>query len=262
MREAKGSTASTGSSSYGKAGPLCASLRDAFAGRAAVDVLTTGFTVDESLEESLDLAVESRVQQPPVPYPEGTQVSRTGPPEGATGVSKVTTQDGSAHGELLRRDSPSGSTSHGSEGASPAYVYTVEIRDASLARDLPRGKSVLARWDVTRRDLRLGAPPRVLSEERQSLLVGVFCTTIMCAPDIEPMRSAALAKLDLTEGLLGAGRVRSAIEVPSLPPDSFTVFCDPGPGRETSATWCLSNVCAKVLNPEEVCGDIAGAVSE
>src|SRR4029077_9735988 len=72
-----GSTPVSGTTSYRDGNPACAALRDAFAGRAPVDVLTTGFTVDESLEESLDLTTQSRLQQPPVPLPEGTQLSRT-----------------------------------------------------------------------------------------------------------------------------------------------------------------------------------------
>jgi hypothetical protein len=258
VKDGKGGAATTGASVYGKGGSSCAPLRDAFAGRPPVDVLSTGFNVDESLEESLDLAAQSRLQQPPVPFPEGTQISRTGPPPGATGFSKVTKQDGAAHGEMLRRDGAGGS----SAGAGDPYIYTVDLKDAALARDLPRGRSLLARWDVARRDTRLGTAPRALSEERQSLLMGVFCTTMTCAPDLEALKSTTLARLDVMEGLLGADLVRKALDIQGLPPDSFTVLCDPGSGREMNATWCLSNACAKVLNPDEVCGDIAGALPE
>jgi hypothetical protein len=52
------------------------------------------------------------------------------------------------------------------------------------------------------------------------------------------------------------------MDLGSLPADAFTVVCIPGPDREITATYCLSNVCAKVLNPEPVCGDIAAAVPE
>jgi len=255
MKSGKGSAPVSGSTSYREGSPACAAFREAFAGRAALDTLTTGFTVDESLEESLDLTTQSLLQQPPLPLPEGTQLSRTGPPEGATGYSKANNGEGAAHGEMLRRDGGGG------QEIAP-YVLTVDIKDAALARDLPRGRSLLARWDVSRRDVRLGAPPRTLSEERQSLLMGVFCTTPTCAPDIGALQSATLAKLGASEGVLGAGLLRRAIEIPNLPPDSFTVLCDPGTGREMSATWCLSNVCAKVTNPDEVCADIAGALPQ
>lgn len=253
----KGSSASTGSTTNGKGGPTCGSLREAFQGRPAIDVLTTGFTVDETLEESLDLVLESHLQQPPVALPEGTRMSRKDPPEGSTGFSSVNTKDGAAHGEIYRRDGDGSA-----QGREAAYVLTVDARDAALARDLPRGRSVLARWDITRRDTRLGSPPHGVSEERLSLLMGVYCTSETCAPDTEAFKSATIAKLGSSEGLLSTQQIRSAMDLSGLPADSFTVFCVPGAGREMSATYCLANICLKVLNPGPVCDDIAGALPE
>src|SRR5262245_10155739 len=250
VKTEKGLSRSTGSSTFGKGGPACEPLHEAFVGRATTDVLSTGFAIDESLEESLDLAVELSMDQSPVPLPEGASTSRKDAPEGATSLSSVSNREGVAHGELLRREPGS------------SYVLTVEMRDAKLPRDLPRGRSVLLRWDLARRDLRLGAPPRSLSEERQSLFMGIICTTEACAPDIGAFRDAAVEKLQPSEGLLSLAGVRAAMDLASLPADAFVVVCTPGPDREITATYCLSNVCARVLNPEPVCGDIAAAVPE
>lgn len=249
-----GSETTKGTSVYsaGK-GHYCGPLREAFQGRAAVDVLTTGFTVDESLEEALDLRVENRLQQTPASCPESARISRKDPPEGATSSSTVSNRDGVVHAELQRRDG---------DGGDAAYVLVVELRDAALARDLPRARSVLLRWDVARRDMRLGAPPRSLAEDRETLLMGVFCTTETCAPDIDAFRSATTTALGASNELLSAVQVRRMMPLTSFPPDSFTVLCVPGEHGEPTATYCLSNACAKVLNPDEVCGDIASALPD
>ena len=39
--------------------------------------------------------------------------------------------------------------------------------------------------------------------------------------------------------------------------DSFIVCCLPGPGQEVKAEYCVSDACANVKNPHDVCARIA-----
>ena len=72
------------------------------------------------------------------------------------------------------------------------------------------------------------------------------------------------ARLAGSASILSAAEVKGAIEATrlSLPPEALLVFCPPGSGRERSATYCVSNACADVLNPVEVCGDLEAALPE
>jgi len=50
---------------------------------------------------------------------------------------------------------------------------------------------------------------------------------------------------------------------PSLfPAEAFVVTCLPAEGGKTTASYCVSDACAKVLNPDPVCDDIARAHPE
>src|SRR5262245_54407175 len=141
----RGSEATEGTSVYPTGGRFCGPLREAFQGRAASDILTTGFAVDDSLEETLELVVSEHAQQPPAALPQGVSLSRKDVPEGVNAF-RSTSRDGKVHAETLRHDGEGGS----GPGRGKDYLVVVDLQDATLARDLPSSTSVLARGAVWR----------------------------------------------------------------------------------------------------------------
>ena len=249
-----------GSLRYRDPHPACAALQKALQYLPASEVLMTDLQVEETVEETLTLAVTEGSDRPQGQWPEAAKLHRGPPPEGATDFSSSSEVNGVSHYEQVR-----GPRKANRPPETGPYLLVADSAPAALPSQFAGSRSILTRWSLSTASRRLGIRPRLLGDEVLEVDLGLFPAATAAAPAVDEFKTSVAQALEKVSGLLDAGSVRTALvdNNAALGMDEvLTVTCLTNKRGEEEARYCLARACSPVLNPKEFCLALRGAMKD